>query len=172
MNEPTQVTPARITIEMWTDGACSCNPGAGGWAAVLKTDAPSLYVKELYGRASDTTNNLMELAAVAGGLRAIRKPANIKIHTDSRQVIGWMRDGWRRKDSDCAELSSEIDKLISDGQHVVEWIEVKGHSGDEMNERCDKLASREAQAQRVENMKNAAVSKTYSSEPTTMELPY
>lgn len=136
-------------IEMWADGACSGNPGPGGWSAIL---VYGTHEKVLIGRHPQTTNNLMELLAVLNGLKAINKPACIKVHTDSRLVIGWMRDGWRRKDYECAGLSAEIDKVIEQGKHQVEWVEVKGHSGDRMNERANSLAQREAQAMKLEWM--------------------
>ena len=165
-NGPVQTTPARITIDMWTDGACSGNPGAGGWAAILKMGA---HEKELSGRLENTTNNLAELMAVLKGLQVIKTSATVLIHTDSRLVVGWLRDNWRRKDTECGALSAAIERAITAKTLTVEWVEVKGHSGDKMNERCDKLATKEAQAQRITQIQNAV---TYDSEPSIMELPY
>ena len=165
-NELAQAAPNPIIIDMWTDGACSGNPGAGGWAAILKSGERE---KEISGRLTNTTNNLAELMAVLKGLQAIKTSATVRIHTDSRLVVGWLRDKWRRNDTECGDLSAAIEREITAKTLTVEWVEVKGHSGDKMNERCDKLATKEAQAQRITQIQNAV---SYDNEPSIIELPY
>ncbi len=135
------------TVELWTDGACSGNPGPGGWAAVLRLGERE---RELVGHEPRTTNNRMELRAVVEGLRALTKPCRVRVHTDSAYVRnavskgwidGWQRNGWRTKGKTPVanrELWEEL--LEAMAQHDVEWIAVKGHAGVELNERCDRLA--------------------------------
>jgi len=129
-------------VEIFTDGACSGNPGRGGWAALLRYNG---HEKELSGGEHDTTNNRMEMMAVIMGLDALKKPSIVKIYTDSQYVQkgvtewmkGWKAKGWptRIKNQD---LWLRIDSAIS--SHDVEFIWVRGHNGHEENERVDKLA--------------------------------
>ncbi len=129
-------------VEIFTDGACSGNPGRGGWAALLRYNG---HEKELSGGEGDTTNNRMEMMAVIMGLDALKKPSIVKIYTDSQYVQkgvtewmkGWKAKGWptRIKNQD---LWLRIDSAIS--SHDVEFIWVRGHNGHEENERVDKLA--------------------------------
>jgi ribonuclease HI len=134
-------------VELWADGACSGNPGPGGWGAVLRLGD---HVRELSGGDPQTTNNRMELTAVLEGLRALTRPVDVVIHVDSSYVEraftqGWLetwrRNGWRTagkqpvKNRDLWEqLAAEVER------HRVTWKRVKGHSGVEMNERADALA--------------------------------
>lgn len=135
-------------LEIFTDGACSGNPGPGGWGAILRCGDVE---KELFGGEAGTTNNRMELTAVIRALEALRRPVAARIHTDSQYVQkgisewihGWKRRGWKTADNKPvknAELWRELDRLAS--LHKIEWIWVRGHSGHPENERCDALARR------------------------------
>lgn len=135
-------------VKMWTDGACKGNPGPGGWGVLLRFGE---HEKELYGGLASTTNNQMELTAVIEGLRALTRPSRVELYVDSTYVMkgitewihNWKRNGWRtaaKKPVANAELWRELDALVT--HHDVEWNWVKGHSGDEGNERADELANR------------------------------
>lgn len=131
-----------MSIEIYTDGACSGNPGPGGWGVLLRYKDVE---KELSGGELETTNNRMEMMAVIEGLSALKKPGIVKLYTDSQYVQkgvtewmkGWKAKGWpaRIKNQD---LWLRIDALLQ--VHKVEFIWVRGHNGHEENERVDKLA--------------------------------
>lgn len=134
------------TVDVWTDGACSGNPGPGGWGAILSFKGTQ---KELSGGEANTTNNRMELMGAISALEALTRPCTVALHTDSqylRQGItawihGWKRNGWRTADKKPVkneELWKRLDAAL--GKHKIEWKWVKGHAGDEMNERADALA--------------------------------
>jgi len=136
-----------MTIEIYTDGACSGNPGPGGWGALLKYGD---HEKELSGGESDTTNNRMEMMAVIKGLEALKKPGQtVSLYTDSKYVqqgiTQWLK-GWKAKNWQTAakkpvknkDLWQQIDSLTQ--QHHVDFIWVKGHAGHKYNEIVDKLA--------------------------------
>ena len=134
-------------VEIFTDGACSGNPGPGGWAAILRCDGVE---KELSGGEKDTTNNRMELTAVIKALEALKYPCKVKLTTDSKYVCdainqkwvyGWRDNGWRKKDKKPA-LNSDLWQNLLDllEIHSVEFLWVKGHNDHPENERCDKLA--------------------------------
>ena len=136
------------TIEIWTDGACSGNPGPGGWGALIRTNGVDT---ELHGGEPATTNNRMELTAVIRALEAMKRPVRARIHTDSQYVQkgisewihGWKRNGWKTSDKKPvknADLWQQLDGLAA--QHRLEWLWVKGHAGDPGNERADSLANR------------------------------
>jgi ribonuclease HI len=133
-------------VVVHTDGACSGNPGPGGWGAVLEFNGTD---RELFGGAPATTNNRMELSAAIEALRALKRPCTVELHTDSqylRQGITqwirrWKQNGWKtsdRKPVKNADLWGELDALMS--LHKVEWHWVRGHAGHELNERADALA--------------------------------
>ena len=133
-------------MAIWTDGACSGNPGPGGWGAILRYGDKT---KELSGGEPLTTNNRMELSGAIGALEALTRPCAIELHTDSQYlrngVLTWMknwkRNGWRtadRKPVKNEDLWRRLDEAKE--RHVIEWRWVKGHAGDEMNERADELA--------------------------------
>jgi ribonuclease HI len=135
-----------MSIEIWTDGACSGNPGPGGWGAVLKTGDTE---KELSGGEAATTNNRMELMAAIEALNALKKPCQVRLHTDSKYVMdgltkwmaNWKRRGWKtaeNKPVKNVDLWQALDEAAK--RHQVEWVWVKGHAGDAMNERADQLA--------------------------------
>ena len=135
-------------VEIWTDGACKGNPGAGGWGAVLKY---GVHEKEIYGGESDTTNNRMELRAVIEALSLLKRPCTVVVHTDSQYVQrgmtewleGWKLRGWRTANKQAvknADLWQKLDILAS--QHQLTWQWVRGHAGDKGNERADALANK------------------------------
>jgi ribonuclease HI len=134
-------------VIVYTDGACSGNPGPGGWGAVLVWNGKE---KELSGGAPHTTNNRMEMQAVIEALKALNKPCLVKIHSDSALIInaftqgwidGWMKRNWRKADKKPGE-NKELWQAMLEAMkpHDVEWVKVKGHAGIELNERADRLA--------------------------------
>ena len=133
-------------VEIWTDGACSGNPGPGGWGAILLFGE---HHKELSGAEPDTTNNRMELQAAIGALTALKRPCRVMLHTDSQYVkggitswiFGWKRNGWKTADKKPVknmDLWQALDEAIQ--RHEIEWRWVKGHAGNKLNERADELA--------------------------------
>ncbi len=133
-------------VEIHTDGACSGNPGPGGWAAILAWKGRR---KELSGAEPETTNNRMELLAAIRALEALKRPMRVRIYTDSEYLRrgmtewleGWKRRGWRtsaRKPVKNRDLWERLDELCR--RHRVEWRWLKGHAGDPLNERADRLA--------------------------------
>jgi len=135
------------TVEIYTDGACSGNPGPGGWGAVLRYRGVT---REMCGGEPETTNNRMELMATIQALEALSRPVEARIHTDStyvkdgitRWIHRWKTNGWKtakRKPVKNADLWTRLDAALA--RHRVEWIWVKGHAGDPGNERADALAA-------------------------------
>jgi ribonuclease HI len=135
-----------MTVEIYTDGACSGNPGPGGWGAILRYGETE---KELNGGENDTTNNRMEMMAVIEALRALKKPCQIDLYTDSSYVKdgvtkwmdGWKAKGWRtaaKKPVKNQDLWESID--VEMARHTINWHWVKGHAGHPENERADELA--------------------------------
>lgn len=135
------------TVNMYTDGACSGNPGPGGWGTILRSGD---YEKEFSGAEAETTNNKMELTAVIEGFKALKRPCKVILYTDSQYVANgldkgwaaqWKANGWRKSDKKPAqniELWDELLTLIE--PHEIQIIWLKGHAGHPENERCDKLA--------------------------------
>ncbi len=137
-------TDDRVII--YTDGACSGNPGPGGWAAILRWRDSE---KELSGASAATTNNVMELTAVVRALEALKRPMRVVLYTDSRYVMDgitrwihtWKHNGWKTADQQPvknAELWQQLDAAVA--CHDIEWCWVKGHSGQLENTRVDRLA--------------------------------
>ena len=135
-------------VEIFTDGACSGNPGPGGWGAILRAKGSE---KELSGSEKNSTNNRMELMAVIAALEALKRPCRVTITTDSQYVMkgmtewlaGWKAKNWKtaaRKPVKNVELWQRLDKAIA--PHQVEWQWVRGHQGHVENERADQLAVR------------------------------
>ncbi|MBQ6921713.1 MAG: ribonuclease HI [Clostridia bacterium] len=134
-------------VEIYTDGACSGNPGSGGYCAILIFNGIE---KIISGGESETTNNRMELLAVIEGLKALKEPCNVTLYSDSQYVVnainqkwidGWQVNGWRNSAKDAVknvELWKSLLKLLA--IHKVEFVKVKGHSDNEYNNRCDKIA--------------------------------
>ena len=139
------------TVTIYTDGACSGNPGPGGWGAVLKYGA---HEKELSGGAAETTNNRMELTGVIEALRQLKEPCIVELWSDSKYVIdalskgrvySWKKNGWRKGDKKPAlnvDLWEQLLPLIA--RHDVRYHWVKGHAENEYNNRCDALAVAES----------------------------
>ena len=143
MQEPAATEPI---VSIFTDGACSGNPGPGGWGAILRWAGSE---RELSGGEAHTTNNRMELLAAISALDALKRPCSVDLHTDSqylRQGItgwiqGWKRNGWRtadRKPVKNVDLWQRLEAAVA--RHDVRWHWVRGHAGDALNERADELA--------------------------------
>ena len=136
-----------LDVCIYTDGACLGNPGPGGYGVVLLNGS---HRKELYAGYRRTTNNRMELMGAIAGLRALKRPCRVTLHTDSQYVYNgitkgwakrWRANGWRRSTGEKAlnaDLWDELLKLCD--QHQVRWVWVRGHAGNLENERCDRLA--------------------------------
>lgn len=133
-------------VTIYTDGACSGNPGAGGWAAILVYNGRE---KAISGGERSTTNNRMELMAVISALEALKEPCEVELWTDSQYIAravnehwleNWKKRGWRRKEGELKnpELWQSLDKLLN--VHSVHFNWLRGHDGHEYNERCDALA--------------------------------
>ncbi len=140
------MSDANSLVEIYTDGACSGNPGPGGWGAILRWRGEE---KELYGGELDTTNNRMELQAVIEGLRSLKKTCTVEVYTDSQYVQKGMTEwleGWKAKDYRVKggiyrvnhDLWRELDKL--NGNHDISWHWIRGHADHPENERADQLA--------------------------------
>ena len=136
-----------LRVEIFTDGACAGNPGPGGWGALLRYKTVE---KELSGHEDSTTNNRMELTSVIEALRALKRPCNITLYTDSKYVMdgviewmpNWKKNGWKtaakKKEVKNIDLWQQLDELLE--PHEIRWVWVKGHAGHAENERVDKLA--------------------------------
>ncbi|RJE48302.1 MULTISPECIES: ribonuclease HI [unclassified Dehalobacter] len=135
------------SIKIYTDGACSGNPGPGGWAAVLKYGE---YEREISGFEANTTNQRMELTAALQGLAALKEPCSVQVHSDSAYLINafeqkwlsrWQKNGWQSSQKKPVE-NRDLWVLLLEltAKHEVVWVKVKGHSGHPENERCDELA--------------------------------
>ncbi len=134
-------------VILYTDGACSGNPGPGGWGALLIWNKKE---KELSGGEPNTTNNRMEMQAVIEGLKALKRPCRVKIHSDSALIVNafkkgwisnWQRKGWKKADKKPVENRDLWEDMLQAMEpHDVEWVKVKGHSGNVLNDRVDALA--------------------------------
>lgn len=139
-------------VEIFTDGACSGNPGVGGWGAILRYKTTE---KELSGGELNTTNNRMELMAVIQALSALKFTCNISLYTDSKYVMSgitewmdnWKKNGWhtanKKQPVKNIDLWQQLDELVQ--KHEIRWVWVKGHNGHAENERCDALARAEVE---------------------------
>lgn len=144
------------SVTIYTDGACSGNPGPGGWGAVLRYGE---HEKELFGGEENTTNNRMELTAVIAALSALKEPCAVELYSDSKYVIdalskgwaqSWKRKGWIRSDKKPALNPDLWDTLLKlCGMHELHYHWVKGHADNEYNNRCDQLAV--AESKKVQN---------------------
>jgi ribonuclease HI len=143
----TRGPPASEVVEIWTDGGAKPNPGAGGWAAILRFRGVE---RELSGAEKATTNNRMELTAAAEALETLKRPCRVVLHTDSEYVkngvtrwhAGWVRRNWRNSAGDPVANMDLWRRLLEAAKaHRIEWRWVRGHSGDPMNERVDRLAT-------------------------------
>jgi ribonuclease HI len=144
----TEASTQNQIVDIYTDGACSGNPGPGGWGAILRLGTSE---KEMFGGERDTTNNRMEMMAVIEALRVLKRPVRARVHTDSQYVqkgisewmAGWKRRGWKTADKQPVknvDLWQALDQEAS--RHDLEWLWVRGHNGHPENERADALARR------------------------------
>lgn len=135
-------------VEIWTDGACSGNPGPGGWGVLLRSGK---HEKELFGGEKETTNNRMELTAAIEALNTLKKPCKVKLTTDSQYVKGgitgwihgWKKNGWKtaaKKPVKNEDLWRALDEATQ--RHDISWHWIKGHAGHPENEKADELARR------------------------------
>lgn len=141
-------------VVIYTDGACSGNPGPGGWGAILISGASE---REICGGESPTTNNRMELTAAIRALEALKRPCRVEVHTDSQYVKngicewlpGWKRRGWSTADKKPVK-NEDLWRALDEARlrHQVDWRWVRGHAGHELNERADALARRGLEAAR------------------------
>jgi ribonuclease HI len=148
------VSAAGPEVELWTDGACSGNPGPGGWAALLRVGKHERVVS---GGEPLTTNNRMELKSVVEGLRALNRPCRVRIHLDSSYVknaftngwlVRWQRNGWITSGKEPVKNRELWQDLLEEScRHTIEWVKVAGHAGVELNERVDRLACAERDLQ-------------------------
>jgi ribonuclease HI len=140
--------PSEKVVDIFTDGACSGNPGPGGWGAVLRYDG---HEKDIYGGERLTTNNRMELMAAIMALEGLKRPVKVRVHTDSQYlrngitewIRGWKRNGWRTADKKPVknvDLWQRLEAALE--RHAVSWHWVRGHAGHPENERADALARR------------------------------
>jgi ribonuclease HI len=142
------MTEAKDVVDLFTDGACSGNPGPGGWGVVLRWGE---HERELMGSDPVTTNNRMELRAAIEGLNALKRRMRVRLHTDSQYVKNgittwihsWKARGWRTADKKPVK-NEDLWRALDEAQarHEIEWIWVRGHSGHAENERADELARR------------------------------
>ncbi len=142
-------------VELWADGACSGNPGPGGWAALLRRGQ---HERVLAGGTELTTNNKMELTGVLKGLEALKRPCRVRVHVDSSYVknaftsgwVGrWQRNGWLTTEKQPVKNRDLWQALLAQvARHEIEWVKVAGHSGVKLNERVDQLACAERDRQR------------------------
>ncbi len=142
-----QAEDDRWLVEVYTDGACSGNPGPGGWAAILIAGEKE---REIAGYEPSTTNNRMELTAAIEALRRLKKPCSVRLYSDSAYLVSafskgwlvnWKRNGWKNASRDPVsnqDLWQELDRLTA--IHDIEWVKVPGHADNARNNRCDVLA--------------------------------
>lgn len=142
-------------VVIYTDGACSGNPGEGGWGAILKYSGNE---REISGYEESTTNNRMELTAAIEALQKLKEPCEVELYSDSAYLVNsfergwlekWKSNGWKnssKEDVKNTELWRELDRLNT--LHRIKWIKVKGHADNEDNNRCDKLATGEIKKRR------------------------
>ena len=145
------MTPTQVSL--YTDGACTGNPGPGGWGAILRCGGTE---KELSGGEAQTTNNRMELTAAIEGLSALKRPCRVTLYSDSQYLVNavtkgwakrWQKNGWMRTKTEAAlnpDLWERLLALLE--QHEVTFVWVRGHAGHPENERCDRLAVAQAKA--------------------------
>lgn len=141
-------------VILYTDGACSGNPGAGGWAAILRYGN---HEKELCGGEKETTNNRMELTAALEGLKALRQPCEVELFSDSQYLVNgftlgwvynWEKNGWKRNKTEAVKNAALWKAILEQSRiHSIRFHWVKGHADDEFNQRCDRLAVEQSRLQ-------------------------
>lgn len=138
-------------VVIYTDGACKGNPGLGGWGVLLR--AADGTEKELFGGEKETTNNRMEMMAVIQALASLKRPCQVTLHMDSQYVLkgitewikGWKAKGWKtstKQPVKNVDLWQQLDALVQNSGHAIDWRWVRGHAGDPGNERADALANK------------------------------
>ncbi len=142
-----QIDKARKEIQIFSDGACSGNPGPGGWGAILRYKDVE---KELSGGESETTNNRMELMGVIAALESLKEPCQVKVFTDSQYIAkaftenwlaNWQKNGWKTAGKKAVKNRELWERLLAQAViHNLEWQWIRGHAGHPENERCDQLA--------------------------------
>ncbi len=153
-------------VEIYTDGACSGNPGPGGWAAILLSRG---HEKIISGGDESATNNRMEMTAAIEALNRLKKPCQVRLYSDSAYLVSafnqgwlenWQRNGWKNAAGDPVSNLDLWQKLLSAAKpHQIEWIKIKGHSDNENNNRCDRLAVAEIKKIR-QTVSSEAISET------------
>lgn len=140
------MTEQKRCVDIFSDGACSGNPGPGGYGTILKYGD---HIKELSGYDPETTNNRMEMLGAIAGLEALKQPCHVTMTTDSQYLVkgmtewiaGWQRKGWKNSKKEEVANRDLWERLLELSQkHQIEWVWVKGHAGHPENERCDELA--------------------------------
>jgi ribonuclease HI len=149
----------RAHVRIYTDGACSGNPGPGGWAAILLSQGAE---KVISGFDAATTNNRMELTAAAEALALLRKPCDVELYSDSAYLVSafnqkwldnWQKNGWKNSAGHPVSNPDLWQKLLLHSkQHNIRWIKVKGHADNEYNNRCDQIAVTEIKNNRGKNV--------------------
>jgi len=143
------VTQESILVEIFSDGACSGNPGPGGYGTILRYGE---HEKELSGYSPETTNNRMEMLGAIAGLEALKRPCRVTVTTDSNYLVkgmtewiaGWQRKGWKNSKKEEVANRDLWERLLALAEtHQIDWVWVKGHAGHLENERCDELARME-----------------------------
>lgn len=144
---------AKQHVTIYTDGGCEPNPGIGGWGAIMICGA---HRKELCGGHRESTNNRMEMTAAIEALSALKRPCRVTLHSDSNYLVtgmkewlaGWKRNNWKRRNEEVLnrDLWEALDALAQ--KHEIEWVWVRGHAGNELNEACDRLATQAIEEQR------------------------
>jgi ribonuclease HI len=146
MTETSKASPKLAEVDIYTDGACSGNPGPGGWGTILRFGTVE---RELSGGENPTTNNRMEMLAAIMGLEALKRPCRVRVHTDSQYlrdgitkfIHGWKKNGWKTADKKPVKNIDLWQRLeVAMKGHQVEWLWVRGHAGHPENERADALA--------------------------------
>lgn len=142
-------------VIVYTDGACSGNPGPGGWGAIMMYGG---HIKEISGFEKETTNNRMEMTAAMDALKALKKSCEVELYSDSAYLInafsrhwiyGWLKNGWKRGDNEEVKNTDLWKELLRLSRiHKIEWIKVKGHSDNKFNNRCDEMAREQIEANR------------------------
>lgn len=134
--------PQLQVVTLATDGSCLGNPGPGGWAAIL---VHGEYERELGGGEANTTNNRMELTAILEGLKALKRPVQVEVETDSQDAVKWLTGLQRQKNSEVVRLCAAINDAVQTAGHVVHYEHVRGHAGHPLNERANRIAQRWAE---------------------------
>jgi ribonuclease HI len=137
-------------VEIYTDGACSGNPGAGGWGAILIYNGVK---KEISGYSPDTTNNIMELTAAIEALKLLKEDCEVNLYSDSAYLVnafeqnwlaGWQKNNWKNSSkNEVKNIDLWKELLLLSNKHKINWIKVKGHSDNQLNNRCDEMATGE-----------------------------